>query len=418
MTQKKKILIFIDWFLPGYKAGGPVRSMANMIEYLAEQYEFYIITRNTDYTETRPYSSVEANTWVTYQQGVKVFYADTYHQNKATFRELMDEVKPDVAYINGVYSWKFSILPLLVLRKAAINKVIVATRGMLAKSAIDVKGGKKRLFLKLAKVAGLYKKVVFHATNSKEELDIYTSIGKGARVCIADNLPKKHWPEIKPVGKKKGELKLVSLARIAPEKNTLFALERLAELSAFDGLVQFDLYGQIYNEDYWTQCQDVIRQLPASIKVNYKGTVEADKVGETIQHYHALYMPTQGENFGHVILESLSAGRPVLISDQTPWRNLSEITAGWDLPLGGTRNRDQGSGNREQGLAAEEVSIPIAMGRDTEDSWHGVIESLLRMEQAEFDTWCEGARKRAETFVNNPELLRDYAILFGDNNRM
>ncbi|MBI9061941.1 MAG: hypothetical protein JEZ14_08115 [Marinilabiliaceae bacterium] len=47
---KKKILIFIDWFLPGYKAGGPVRSMANMVEYLMEEYDFFIVTRNTDYT--------------------------------------------------------------------------------------------------------------------------------------------------------------------------------------------------------------------------------------------------------------------------------------------------------------------------------------------------------------------------------
>jgi len=28
--DKKKILVFIDWYLPGYKAGGPVRSMANI----------------------------------------------------------------------------------------------------------------------------------------------------------------------------------------------------------------------------------------------------------------------------------------------------------------------------------------------------------------------------------------------------
>ena len=43
--------------------------------------------------------------------------------------------------------------------------------------------------------------------------------------------------------------------------------------------------------------------------------------------------PTFGENFCHVIREALSAGCPVLISDQTPWRNLQECGAGWDLPL-------------------------------------------------------------------------------------
>ncbi len=49
--------------------------------------------------------------------------------------------------------------------------------------------------------------------------------------------------------------------------------------------------------------------------------------------YHLLVLPTRGENFGHVILEALLAGCPVLVSDQTPWRGLASRRAGWDLPL-------------------------------------------------------------------------------------
>lgn len=380
--QKKKILIFIDWFLPGYKAGGPVRSMANMVEYLKEEYDFYIITRHTDYTETIPYTTVKSNCWENYSEGVNVFYTDVQHRNKATFKSLLDEVKPDVVYINGIYSWKFSILPLFVARKAKPDKVIVATRGMLAQSAIHVKGGKKKLFLKLAQLAGLYKKVVFHATNGKEEQDIYTGIGKGAQVTIADNLPKKNLPEQKTIEKRRGELKLVSLARIAPEKNTLFALKCLAELEPFEGSISFDLYGQIYNKDYWQQCQAIIRQLPTNISVNYKGTVDAEEVGATIQGCHALYMPTRGENFGHVILESLSAGRPVLISDQTPWRGLEKEKCGFDLDL--NNNTD----------------------------YKSALIFLMEMEQEEFDKWCEGAGKRAEGFVNDDSLLEQYRQLF------
>jgi glycosyltransferase involved in cell wall biosynthesis len=45
------------------------------------------------------------------------------------------------------------------------------------------------------------------------------------------------------------------------------------------------------------------------------------------------FFPTRGENYGHVIAESLSVGTPVLISDQTPWRELSSDGLGWDLPL-------------------------------------------------------------------------------------
>jgi glycosyltransferase involved in cell wall biosynthesis len=50
---------------------------------------------------------------------------------------------------------------------------------------------------------------------------------------------------------------------------------------------------------------------------------------------HKLFLiPTLGENFGHVIFESLAVGCPVLISDRTPWRGLEEKGVGWDVPLG------------------------------------------------------------------------------------
>gem|GEM_PF-203416 len=437
--QKKKILIFIDWFLPGYKAGGPVRSMANMVEYLKEEYEFYIITRNTDYTETIAYTSVKSNCWEDFSEGVKVYYADTVHQNKATFKRIIEEVQPDIAYINGVYSWKFSILPLIVTKKLGLKKVIVAARGMLAQSAIDVKGGKKRLFLKLAKLAGLYKNVVFHATNEKEQQDITSVLGSGLdsyreRVCIADNLPKKELPVIKPIEKKKGELKLVSLARIAPEKNTLFALERLLELADLKGQISFDLYGQIYNQEYWQECLAVIEQLPDSINVKYKGTVDAELVGGTIQNYHALFMPTRGENFGHVILESLSAGRPVLISDQTPWRGLEKEKCGWDISLKPEVKRQKAEGRRPKTEVVEEIypersrrekeerkvksddefAAPIANGGSSKSGnsvWCSVLNELVEMEQEVYDDWCDGARKRAEHFVNNLELKEQYTKL-------
>jgi glycosyltransferase involved in cell wall biosynthesis len=44
-------------------------------------------------------------------------------------------------------------------------------------------------------------------------------------------------------------------------------------------------------------------------------------------------MTTWGENFGHAIAEALQHGKPVIISDRTPWRNLRDVQAGWDLPL-------------------------------------------------------------------------------------
>jgi len=391
---KKKILIFIDWFLPGYKAGGPVRSMANMVSYLADRYDFYIVTRNTDYTETIPYEGISSNQWVDFSEEVKVFYASIEFQNLNSYRKIIQSQNFSVAYVNGIYSWKYSILPLIALRRFKGTK-IVASRGMLAQSAIDVKGGKKKVFLKLVKLFNLYKGVIFHATNDKEKGDVNGVMGLRCKVQVADNLPKKALPEEKSINKVRGALKLVSLARISPEKNTMFAIEKLKDLVDIKGEITFDLYGQIYNEAYWDECKTVIEQLPENIKVTHKGTVDAELVGETIQNYHALFLPSRGENFGHVILESFMSGRPVLISDQTPWRSLAEEKCGWDLAL-----------CDEHGL-----QIRVNVNRNTD--YKSVLTDLLLMEQQEFDHWCDGARRKAEGFVNDLGLVKGYEELFG-----
>jgi hypothetical protein len=65
MSKRIKILITIDWFLPGTLSGGPVRSYANIIDHLKDDFEFYIITRNTDYGADAPYENITPNTWIT-----------------------------------------------------------------------------------------------------------------------------------------------------------------------------------------------------------------------------------------------------------------------------------------------------------------------------------------------------------------
>ena len=56
-------------------------------------------------------------------------------------------------------------------------------------------------------------------------------------------------------------------------------------------------------------------------------------MSESLAKNDLFFFPAHGENYGHVIAEAMAAGCPVLISDQTAWRNLEEKGAGWDLPL-------------------------------------------------------------------------------------
>ncbi|MBK7941763.1 MAG: glycosyltransferase [Flavobacteriales bacterium] len=328
--MKPRVLVFIDWYLPGYKAGGPVRSMANLVDHLRDKVDLHIVTTDTDYTETTPYAGIVPDRWTVMPGGEKVWYASRPGVNAAVWRELLAEEPWTTVYINGMYSKWFSVMPLWLLKGTGQRRV-VAVRGMLAVGMMKHGALKKRAFLAVMRMLGCYRGVVFQATNTEEVEDVKRWMGRDVEVRLVPNLgrcmPAKEPP---PRGKRPGELRLVSVARIAVEKNTLFAIECLKQVK---GRVTFDLYGPIYDEAYWAKCREAIAQLPPGITVSHKGTAAPEEVPGLFAQVHALFMPSQGENFGHTMVEALAAGLPLVISDRTPWKGLERQNAGWDIPL-------------------------------------------------------------------------------------
>jgi glycosyltransferase involved in cell wall biosynthesis len=380
MEAKKTILLFIDWYLPGYKAGGPIQSCANLVNHLKDKYHFLIVTRDTDYCETKPYPSVKSNAWNVVEENVHIYYFGAKNLNKNNIFKLIKGTKFDQVYLNGIFSFYFTIVPLLYFRKNKHRNVVLATRGMLASGALALKGGKKQLFLKAAKWIGLFKNVIFHATSEAEQKDIITTLGNSNQIKIAGNLSKKiALASYQIKQKEKGALKLFNIARVAPEKNLKFALEILYEVKSS---VCFDFYGPVYDEAYYEICKHIISQLPTNIIVNYKGVIPNTEVNEALKQYHAMLMPTLGENFGHIILESLIAACPVIISDQTPWQNLEKEQAGW--------------------------SIPLLQKQKFIES----IELLANCSQEEFNIYTLGAYQKSKAFIENKALIASNSSLF------
>ncbi len=69
---KKKILVICNYYLPGYKSGGSLRTIVNMITRFKDKFEFQIITLGHDGDKV-PYTTIEINKWNTIE-GVEVFY--------------------------------------------------------------------------------------------------------------------------------------------------------------------------------------------------------------------------------------------------------------------------------------------------------------------------------------------------------
>jgi glycosyltransferase involved in cell wall biosynthesis len=153
---------------------------------------------------------------------------------------------------------------------------------------------------------------------------------------VAGNIPNMDDALWTPRIKEAGEMACLFVSRIHPKKNLHFVLSFLREMKT-DCKVRLDIYGTADDVEYVGECKRMAMELSDKLTVTFKGALPHDQVFSTLHRYHLFVLPTLGENFGHAIFEALSAGCPVLISDQTPWNDLHLHNAGWSIPLSDKR---------------------------------------------------------------------------------
>jgi len=61
MFTKTTILTSVGFYLPGYKAGGPIRTLANMVDKLGDEFEFKIVTADRDFDDTKAYPGIKVD---------------------------------------------------------------------------------------------------------------------------------------------------------------------------------------------------------------------------------------------------------------------------------------------------------------------------------------------------------------------
>lgn len=174
-------------------------------------------------------------------------------------------------------------------------------------------------------------------------------------------------------------MKLVSIARISSEKGIREALYFLKAAELEKG-VECIFYGTQQDEDYLHACQQLASEITGAA-ISFPGEISPEEISSAMQDAHFFYMATWGENFGHAIAEALQLGKPVIISDRTPWRNLAAEKAGWDLPL-------------------------------EEDAFVEILRKCHAMSQDEYNIWSTGASTFGCTHANDPRHLQAYYSLF------
>src|SRR5688572_8072018 len=129
--NRRKILLFADWFEPGFKAGGPIRSCVNFVQHMKQDYDLFIFTSDRDLGDNQPYPEIRADQWISYDGHVSIFYASPALLKWNVIRNEMKKVNADFIYLNSMFSTHFSIFPLLIWRLNHLSSaMILSPRGM------------------------------------------------------------------------------------------------------------------------------------------------------------------------------------------------------------------------------------------------------------------------------------------------
>ncbi len=370
--DRPRVLVVADYYLPGFKGGGPIVSVSRFVQKLSKNIDSYVFTRDRDLGDLRPYDGETVGEWCR-KEDVSVYYAPPSEIGIVGLLRAIKEIQPHVIYVNSYFSQTSRAV--LMLRRFRFLKgiaVILAPRGEFSPGALKIKAFKKTIYLTVADVIRLHSGVVWQVSSELEAAEAKRVIREHDRFFIqAPDIVTHDQVEIgdKPP-KTAGQASFVFVSRVSPKKNLRFAIQLLAEVK---GDVKFSIYGPEEDQAYSKACREEAAKLPPNIKVEFCGPRRPHEIFGVLFESHFFLFPTLGENFGHVVPEAFGAGCPILISDQTPWQNLAEKHAGWVIPL------------------------------DRKDEWVAAVQRCIDMEEGEYRQWSGGAKQFLSAYASSTE---------------
>lgn len=317
-ASSSRVVVFTHFFPPAVKGGGPLRTVDALIRTAPSDFEISVITSDRDLGE-RGRLPVRRNTWVR-SGSRRVFFASS--DRLFLFLALVRRAAattPELVYVNSFFDPLFGLLPLFTTRR---SQLLVAPRGEFGVAALASKSAKKRLVMALFRLTGRHRRIIWHASSDRERRDIARCWGPAARTVVRENetrLPARAYRVSVPVQSAPAETSRLSVAvvgRIVPTKGLDLLLRGAARVTRH---LDLHVYGNREDEAYASRCDELASRLPSHVTVHFHGSLDHSTLQKRLVEHDAMATATLGENFGHVIAESLAAGVPVVMADVSPW---------------------------------------------------------------------------------------------------
>lgn len=242
--ERRNILIIMGRYLPGYKDGGPVRSIKNLTDFLGKEYNFKILTCDRDHGDTAAYPNIKVNNW-NCVGNAEVYYVPPKGFSRKLIVELAGQV--DLVYVCGCFN-DYAINTLIANRLGKIKvPVVVAAMGLFSPKEFQLKYPKKKTFTTVFNLLGMFKNIYWSATSEMEISEIKQQVvATDKQFFVAEDLPRKVAESNVEKEKEVGNLKVVWISRIAPKKNLKYTIEILQETKQN---IEFTIYGPVHVQE-------------------------------------------------------------------------------------------------------------------------------------------------------------------------
>lgn len=330
-----KLLELTPAYKPAYIYGGPTMSVAKLCEALANvnlDLEVLTTTANGNKElDIRPGQQLTVD-------GVNVTYFKRLTKDHTHFspnllwglRKKIKQVKTSQYLVIHIHAWwnLVSILSCTIAKWYRIP-VILSPRGMLTDYTLSNRNSIQKSLIHSILGKSLLKYCHIHATSEKEKQDILQHI-KPKSVTVIPNLVDLPLELNQPIATPSTYFSLLFLSRIEEKKG----LELL-----FDSLKGMEINWVLTiagsgDESYIKSLKQKIDHLGLKAEVKWIGQVDNSIKFNLLAENDLTILTSYNENFANVVIESLSVGTAVLLSNQVGLaKYVSENELGWIASL-------------------------------------------------------------------------------------
>lgn len=376
-----KILQINASYKPAYIYGGPTMSVAKLSEQLVKagnEITVFTTTANGKYE-----LAVDPNKSILVD-GVSVTYfkritKDHSHLSPGLLLNLWRNVRKfDIIHIHAWWNLVSVFSAFIALIRNV--PVVISPRGTLSDYSFQNKNSLIKILIHKFLGKPLLQRSYLHATSAAEKKTLLNIVKPAGIfdlanfVRLARSSSKKQSPG--PV------LKLLFLSRVEEKKGLDILLHALPRLNAPYHLT---IAGN-GDENYITLLKNIAHYNHSENNISWIGFQNENKF-DVFSEHDLLVLPSYNENFGNVVIESLSAGTPVLISEQVGLADyVTKNNLGWTCqttPQSVSDVINSIADNDMDKLATIRINAPSIIHNDFDDDL--LIKKYINMYQQIID---------------------------------